>query len=193
MPVSIIPALWSRTMALMRFIIGLAFVGALSAGTSGCETAKRLAPPGIYKYEDLAKGIPTNATIQQRIDEREALGKADSEAAPKFPVLSQSPSEIPAGLDSDIKAAETFSLLQARDETQTAIAQSRAAVAQEFGVDSDGNVLPRTKDDDDTLRQMIRELEDGVARDQADLVIENQEELPEPLETPEAPAPKEPF
>lgn len=54
-------------------------------GINGCETAKRLAPPGFIKYEDIAQGQPTNPAIKAQID---ALA-ADDES--EFPILSDAP------------------------------------------------------------------------------------------------------
>ncbi|MEL7202324.1 MAG: hypothetical protein AAGK25_12095 [Pseudomonadota bacterium] len=163
-----------------------------SFALSACETAKRLAPPGIYKYEERANGIPVNAAIEARIDDRSRTQKTDPDQRPSFPKLSEAPSTVATGLDADTRQRLKSTLTAARVETQTALSDARSAVSAEFNLDENG--LPLDEGADDArLKERVRTLKEGIARDLADVATESEDALPEPLPTPEAPKPVEPF
>ena len=91
----------------------------------GCTTIKRLAPPGVIKYEDLAKDIPPSPEIQARIKDRR------EEQPPKFPVLSRQPSEIPDPIDGIERSSQINELLYRREELSAASEQDRLAIEAE--------------------------------------------------------------
>ncbi|MEL6791539.1 MAG: hypothetical protein AAGL18_05260 [Pseudomonadota bacterium] len=163
-----------------------------AAGLSACETAKRLAPPGIYKYEERANGIPTSPDIEARINARAQAQETDPDQRPAFPKLSEVPSTVPDGLDDRTRAQAAQTLSAARIEAQTALKEARSAVAAEFNLDENGLPLAERADDAE-LEDRVRALEEGIARDQANVASESEEALPDPLPTPEAPKPVEPF
>ena len=98
----------------------------IALAASGCETARRLAPPGFFKYEDIAGDQPVNPAIEERIAARR------SETRERFPRLSAQPNEKPEGLDGVERAILQADLTARRDEleTQTADDQARAEKAR---------------------------------------------------------------
>ncbi len=100
----------------------------------GCETAKRLAPPGFIKYEDIAGDEPVNPAIKARIDERRREGDG------AFPVLSEQNREKPgppdrAGLAefrAELTAAgESLALAADTDRARAEATETEAAAALE--------------------------------------------------------------
>lgn len=87
----------------------------------GCSGLKRLAPPGILKYEDLERGQPPNPVIQERIATRRA--SVDQ----RFPNLSEQPSKRPEEMTEAERQATSAALAGARDALAEAVAQDRAA------------------------------------------------------------------
>lgn len=87
----------------------------------GCSGLKRLAPPGILKYEDLEAGQPPNPVIQERIAARRA--SVDQ----RFPNLSDQPSQRPEEMTEAARQATAAALAEARDALAEAVAQDRAA------------------------------------------------------------------
>lgn len=93
---------------------------------AGCANGlERIAPPGIVKYEDRAKGQPVNPAIEARIEayEREEAGG--------FPNLGEQPSITPEGIAAPERAAMEGALLEARDALNAAIAQDRSLAEAE--------------------------------------------------------------
>jgi hypothetical protein len=86
---------------------------------------KRLAPPGIVKYEDRAKGLAVNPAIEARIEERRQEGGGG------FPNLSQQPSKTPEGIAEPERAAIQTDLLALRDQLNEAVVIDRIAAEQE--------------------------------------------------------------
>ncbi|MCB2097764.1 MAG: hypothetical protein AB7F91_15710 [Parvularculaceae bacterium] len=100
----------------------------LAAG--GCAGGlKRIAPPGIVKYEDRAKGQPVSPAIEARIDAYQ------TEEAGGFPKLGEQPSIVPDGIASPERAAMQETLLGARDALNAAVEVDRAAALAERGAE----------------------------------------------------------
>ena len=92
--------------------------------SGGCANGLRqLAPPGIYKYEDLEKGQPVDPAMKARID------AADSADDRSFPVLSEQPTGTPEGVAAPERAAMETGLVAERDALASAVAADRAAAA----------------------------------------------------------------
>ncbi len=92
----------------------------------GCAGGlKRLAPPGIVKYEERAKGQAVNPVIEARIAEYRKDGEGG------FPVLSQQPSKTPEGIAEPERAVMQTDLLMLRDRLNDAVAFDRIAAEQE--------------------------------------------------------------
>ena len=107
----------------MRVKSYLCIIAALSA-TAGCETGRRLAPPGFFKYEEIAGQTPVNPAIEAR---KADLANEDAE----FPVLSSAPSTKPKAPPRAAQDAEAKELLSARDDLAEAIAADQRAAAAE--------------------------------------------------------------
>ena len=102
----------------------LCLLAALAA--SGCAGAlKRFAPPGIVKYEDLAKDQPVNPAIAARVKERSAAGGGG------FPPLAKQPTEVPAGIAKPERDGMEETLLAERDALNKAVAEDRSVAAAE--------------------------------------------------------------
>lgn len=103
----------------MRAKASYFLIALLAAG--GCANGlKRIAPPGIVKYEDRAKGQPASPEIEARIEEY------NKEDAGGFPRIGEQPSKAPDGIAAPERAAMEAALLQSRDELNEAIAIDRA-------------------------------------------------------------------
>jgi hypothetical protein len=97
-------------------------IAAAAMCLAGCADAvKRFAPPGIVKYEDLAKGEPVDPAIVARIKDRRAAGDAT------FPNLSEQPRETPEGMAKPDRVAMEALLTERRDTANGAIAGDRVA------------------------------------------------------------------
>ncbi len=95
----------------------VAFAALALVGCSG--GLKRFAPPGIVKYEELAKDQPMNPAIADRIEQnREAKGGG-------FPVLADQPTKVPQGIARPEREAMTEVLLTDRDALNVAVAEDR--------------------------------------------------------------------
>lgn len=93
---------------------------------TGCAGGlKRLAPPGIVKYEERAKGLAVNPVIKARIEQRRQEGGGG------FPVLSQQPSKTPEGIAEPERAVMQTDLLVLRDQLNDAVVIDRIAAEQE--------------------------------------------------------------
>ncbi len=169
-------------------VLGLVFrpfvCSLLVFGVTGCETAKRLAPPGFIKYEDLEKGIPIDPDIQARI---EAIPQ---EREVKYPNLSQGPQETPEGLAKPDRDFETERLIGLRDQNQNAIDRTRNEAKGEFGIDENGRPVGNQ---DAALAENIENLKKSIAKDRRDLEEERKEPFPEPIDVTGAPEQKDPF
>lgn len=82
--------------------------------TSGCEVGRRLAPPGFFKYEDLAQGKPVDPVIKEQADERREAGKV------KFPLISSGPSALPQTTPASEREQSRDELLSARQKLDEA-------------------------------------------------------------------------
>ncbi len=153
---------------------------------SACETAKRFAPPGFIKYEDLEKGIPVNPAIQQRITEI----SPDEDA--KYPNLSDTPQIVPVGLPTEERADAEDWLLATRDLVQGDIAKAREQVEIEFGLDTEGNPDLIRTGDAENLPNSVFDLQSGLEKVRADAQKEANQPLPDPIDTTQAPNPEEP-
>lgn len=187
---------WGDDILTQRKYWGIVALACIMPLSFGCETAKRLAPPGFVKYEDKEKGIPPNPAIQKRIDER--TGNSNSEtgsdgAQQRYPDLTQAPTQTPQGMTPEQRTVEMDTLLQARDESDASIAAARTQMENEFGLSTLGDIRPNTENNPNLVEEFARELDEALATDKSAIEAEAKDPLPEPLETPEAPAPEEPF
>lgn len=99
-----------------------AYILVLAAlAAAGCAAElKRFAPPGIVKYEELAKDQPPNPAIVARIEE------SRNEPGGGFPKLAEQPTALPQGIAKPERAAMTEALLVDRDALDAAVAEDRA-------------------------------------------------------------------
>lgn len=136
----------------------LLVIAALAA--TGCSGGlKRFAPPGIVKYEDLAKDQPPNPVIVERIEAQKA------EPGGGFPALSEQPTKLPEGIAKPERDAMIADLLAQRNIVNAAVASDRELAASERG---------------DSLDAVRDELSEAVAKD--DAVARRERGLP-PRET----------
>ena len=130
---------------------------------SGCETAKRLAPPGFVKYEDIAQDKPINPEIAQRIAER----KSGDEA--RFPVLSRTPQVRPARSPAIEREISRDTLIEARDAANANAAKDRTSAARR---DGQREALERRRDalarEAAAIRQAVREEAAAAPADKSD-------------------------
>ena len=99
-------------------------VAVLSAALTGCTKSQlvRFAPPGIFKYEEIANEKPQNPAIEAVLKER----KANSNAV--FPVISQTPGrqDRPTPASQKELASQLEDLEAARDALTSAVERDRA-------------------------------------------------------------------
>lgn len=101
-------------------------VSATSLLLGGCAGGlKQLAPPGILKYEDLAKGEPIDPQIKARIDARQA------DTAGGYPVLAEQPDYLPEGIAKPERDAMAENLIEERDALNQAVADDRILASME--------------------------------------------------------------
>ncbi len=149
--------------------VGLA---ALIAASPGCSSLKRLAPPGILKYEELAGDQPVNPEIKQRIAERRR------EIDRRFPDLSAQPSTRPAEAPMAERDALAADLIEARDELQAAVEADRAASDAERQA---GFTLPGDKSDKArSLEDVAADLAAEVEKDGTVARSERRAPMPQP-------------
>lgn len=99
-------------------------IAALAA--AGCAGGfKRLAPPGIVKYEELAKDQPPNPVIAERIEAQK------DEPGEGFPNLAKQPTKLPEGIAKPERDAMIADLLAERDALNAAMETDRAAAGTE--------------------------------------------------------------
>lgn len=126
---------------------------------SGCAGLKRLAPPGVLKYEELAGDQPPSPIIKERIAASKDLGTGG------FPNLVETPSKKPEGIPKATRERESAELLAARDALNAAVAEDRAAAASER---EQGVLLPGDeKSGEKSLDAAQEALADAVAKDEA--------------------------
>jgi len=152
----------------------------LVSSLGACETAKRFAPPGFIKYEDLAKDIPVDPAIQARIDSVAVNKEAD------YPDLSQTPSEIPKGETKRVRELTVKNLIAVREVIDTDIARARSLAEAEFELETKGerditqigqaSVLPDTEQIIEDIEKTRKEAQEEAAKS-----------LPAPLDLKEAP------
>ncbi len=125
----------------------------------GCAGLKRLAPPGVIKYENLAGDDPPSPAIKERIAARQNAG------AGGFPNLAETPSKKPDGVPKSAREKEMEELLAARDALARAVAndQAASAVEREKGVLMPGD----EKSGEQSLDAAQKALADAVAKDDA--------------------------
>jgi len=170
-----------RTIPFLRVVC----TGLVIFAATGCETAKRLVPPGFVKYEDIAKDIPPNPVITQRIRELGIDGKsAGADPKPKYPRLSEQPAEAPRGLDTQQREAEIARLLQMRNDANEAIMAARSAAA----APENGFIV-----EEQDLKARAAALQAEIAKLREELAAEQAQSLPAPLDTSKAPPPDEPL
>jgi hypothetical protein len=128
-------------------------IAALAA--SGCSGGfKRFAPPGIVKYEDLAKGQPASQAITERIEVRKA------EPGGGFPKLSEQPTKLPEGIAKPERDAMIKDLLLQRDALNAAMTQDRELANAERleALEGDRDALSEAVERDDAAARRERGL-----------------------------------
>ena len=118
--------------------------------TGGCETARRLAPPGFFKYEDIAGDAPANPEIQARVEARKA------EAPEKFPVLSTQPDKSPEGLDGVERAILQSNLKERRSAVADDIEQDKERAKRERALEQARLEARRAKLEAEIKRQRLQ-------------------------------------
>lgn len=147
-------------------------LAALMVAASGCSGLKRLAPPGILKYEDIAGDQPPHPEIVKRIAERR------SEIDQRFPNLSEQPSQRPAEMPEAQREELAASLREARDELQAAVEEDRAASEGERQAKF---ILPGDKADAGRdLKDVAADLASEVEHDEAIARRERSKPMPQP-------------
>ena len=128
----------------------------ISLGGCSHEAWRRLAPPGIIKYEDLAGDQPTNTEIQAQIDQRTESGNA------RYPKISDTPGKTdrPTAPPNEEVAAEISALSTQRDEILEKVDDDRAAVAADRdtlgGLDAERDDLAARLEQDEAAAQRER-------------------------------------
>jgi hypothetical protein len=125
----------------------------------GCAGLKRLAPPGVIKYEELAGDQPPSPVIKERIAARQAeVGTGG------YPNLSATPSEKPAGIPKAQREAAAAEIRAVGAALDDAVAEDRAAAVteRERGVLFPGDEKSGERD----LTAAQEALADAIARDE---------------------------
>lgn len=147
-----------------------AVLTALAALTSGCVDLglQRFAPPGIIKYENLAKDLPPNPAIVERVETVKA------ERGTSYPKLSEQPQEPPVAIPVAEREIEAAALRNARDALDTAVAIERVASTDER---AKGVIMPGDKAAAErSLDEAAADLAEAVAR--ADEEARRERDLP---------------
>ena len=110
-------------MARAKILAALTATGLMLGGCSG--GLKQLAPPGILKYEDLAKGEPVDPQIKARIDAHQA------DESSIYPVLAEQPDFLPEGIAKPEREAMAENLIEQRNALNDAVAEDRIAASSE--------------------------------------------------------------
>ena len=167
--------------------VGMCTVILVGLPLSACETAKRFAPPGFVKYEDLEKGIPVDPAIQARIEEAPKVEK------PRYPVLSELPQEKPKPTARALQVNQETSLLAQHDRISRDIAAARSQAENEFGLDTEGTADELRPGEASELSLAGQALGDEIKENLSVVDEETKDPLPEPIDTSAAPVPEEPF
>lgn len=132
------------------YLLAIAMLAA--AGCSG--GLKRFAPPGIVKYEELAKGQPVNPAIAARIEAYQ------DESAGGFPNLSEQPQKTPEGIAAPERSAMEAALLAERDALNEAIEADKqlAAAERDASIETAREALEEALARDDALARRERGL-----------------------------------
>lgn len=126
------------------------FLVAALLAVAGCSGGlSRLAPPGIVKYEDRAKGEPVDAAILARIEQQRSLKGGG------FPNLSQQPTKLPEGIAAPERAAMAEELIARRDLLAASVKEDRAL--------ADAERERRLEEDRDALSNAVTR-DDAAAR-----------------------------
>lgn len=104
---------------------GLILIFAISLAGCSVGGLKRLAPPGILKYQDLAKDQPIDPAIAARIEE---ISKRDGNG---FPVLAEKSFKTPEGLTAKERRDFETDLLITRETAASAIETERTLAGDE--------------------------------------------------------------
>lgn len=115
--------------------------------TGGCETAKRLAPPGFFKYEDIAGDQPVNPAIEARVEARK------QERSEKFPNLSAQPDTRPEGMDAIERALLKSGLNETRDDLDAGTNEDKARALREHEIEQARLEARRAKLEREIARQ----------------------------------------
>lgn len=121
----------------------------------GCSGGlKRFAPPGIVKYEELAKDQPVNPTITERVKARKDMpGRG-------FPSLAAQPKVLPEGIAKPERDAMQKSLIDQRDALNAAMEGDRATAESEredpLEAERDALIDAANKDEDEASRERGR-------------------------------------
>lgn len=122
---------------------------------AGCAGGfKRLAPPGIVKYEELAKDQPPSPVIVERIEARK------DEPGGGFPNLSKQPTKLPEGIAKPERDAMIGDLLAERDALNAAMETDRAAAGAERleTIETQRDALSEAVSEDDAAARRERGL-----------------------------------
>ena len=142
---------------------GKAYLLAIAAlAAAGCSGGlKRFAPPGIVKYEELAKDQPVNPAIAARIEDYQ------DERAGGFPNLSEQPQKTPEGIAAPERGAMEAALIAERDALNDAINADKelAAAERDASIEAARDALEEAIAKDDALARRerglpLRDLED---------------------------------
>ena len=92
-------------------------------GCSG-STVRRFAPPGIFKFEEIASEKPPNPVIEERIREHRRENRGAS-----FPIIARTPSrgDPPPQPPMEMRSVVSGELVAAREDLAEEVAQDRAA------------------------------------------------------------------
>jgi hypothetical protein len=131
----------------------------VSIALSGCAGLKRLAPPGVIKYENLEGDQPPSPLIKERIAARRDAGTGS------FPNIGATPSKKPAGVPKKVREQQTADLIAARDALNAAVAADRTSAASER---EGGVLLPGDEQSGERPLDAAQEaLAEAIAKDEA--------------------------
>ena len=133
------------------YILAIAALAAAGCSSGGL---KRFAPPGIVKYEELAKDQPVNPVIVQRIEDQK------DEPGGGFPNLSVQPTKLPEGIAKPERDAMIVDLLMQRDALNAAMQADRALAGAErlHALDEERAALSEAVANDDAAARRERGL-----------------------------------
>lgn len=126
-------------------------------GCSG-STARRFAPPGIFKYEEIASEKPPNPVIEERVRQHRLENRGAA-----FPIIARTPSsgEPPPEPPAEMRRAAAEALVAARDDLAASVAEDRAAA-------------DAGREQRDAIVESVETLADQLDQDAADAKAERQ-------------------